>query len=67
MSGGTSHMKYIVTFIWALMLTQMVNFILNSLQGGGELYLGLGVVLAVLISLTMFILDVMVKDPKEVK
>lgn len=67
MSGGTNPMKYIVTFIWALMLTQMVNFILNSLQGGGDLYLGLGVILAVLITLTMFILDVMLKDPNEVK
>lgn len=58
-------MRYIITFIWALMLTQMVNFILNSLQGGGELYLELGVVLAVLITLTMFILDIMMKDPKD--
>ena len=30
-------MKYLVTFIWALILTQMVNFVLNSLNGGGSL------------------------------
>lgn len=60
-------MKYIVTFIWALMLTQMVNFILNSLQGGGEFYFGLGIILAVLVTLTMFILDIMLKDPDQAK
>ncbi len=36
-------MKYIISFIWALMLTQMVNFVLNSLGGGGPLNIWSGV------------------------
>jgi len=42
----------------------MVNFILNSLNGGGQLYVGIGVLLAVLISLTVFILDIMLRPDK---
>ncbi|CAD2073248.1 YjzD family protein [Phocicoccus pinnipedialis] len=57
-------MRYIVTFFWAFLLTQMVNFILNSLNGGGQLYVGIGVLLAVLITLTVFILDIMLKPDK---
>ncbi|CAD2072902.1 MAG TPA: YjzD family protein [Jeotgalicoccus sp.] len=57
-------MRYIATFFWAFLLTQMVNFILNSLNGGGQLYVGIGVLLAVLISLTVFILDIMLKPDK---
>jgi len=56
--------RYIATFFWAFLLTQMVNFILNSLNGGGQLYVGIGVLLAVLISLTVFILDIMLKPDK---
>ena len=58
-------MKYIVTFVWALMLSQMVNFILNSLAGGGPYNFMSGIVLAVLIVVTVFILDFMMKDPNE--
>ncbi|WP_371814490.1 DUF2929 family protein [Jeotgalicoccus sp. WY2] len=36
-------MRYLVTFLWAFMLTQMVNFILNSLAGGGPLNFWIGV------------------------
>ncbi len=50
-------MRYLVTFLWAFMLTQMVNFILNSLAGGGPLNFWIGVVLAVLITLTILVLD----------
>lgn len=55
-------MKYIVTFVWALMLTQMLNFILNSLNGGGPLNVWSGVLLAVLLTVTVIILDAMLKD-----
>lgn len=58
-------MRYLVTFIWALMLTQMVNFILNSLAGGGPLNFWIGVILAVLITLTVFILDAITKSSAE--
>ncbi|WP_446289345.1 DUF2929 family protein, partial [Staphylococcus aureus] len=32
-------MKHLVTFFWALLLMQMVNFVLNSLVGGDSLNL----------------------------
>lgn len=54
-------MRYLVTFLWAFMLTQMVNFILNSLAGGGPLNFWIGVVLAVIITLSIFILDGLTK------
>lgn len=54
-------MRYLVTFVWAFMLAQMVNFILNSLAGGGPLSFGIGVILAVFITLAIFILDVLTK------
>lgn len=54
-------MRYLVTFVWAFMLAQMVNFILNSLAGGGPLSFGIGVILAVFITLAIFILDGLTK------
>ncbi|CAD2078721.1 hypothetical protein GCM10007275_09370 [Jeotgalicoccus coquinae] len=54
-------MRYLVTFLWAFMLTQMVNFILNSLAGGGLLNFWIGVVLAAAITLAVFILDGLTK------
>ncbi|WP_031547775.1 DUF2929 family protein [Salinicoccus luteus] len=54
-------MKYIISFIWALMLTQMVNFVLNSLGGGGPLNIWSGVLLAALVTLTIIVLDFMLK------
>lgn len=54
-------MRYLVTFFWAFLLTQMVNFILNSLAGGGPLNFWIGVVLAVVITLTVLVLDVLTK------
>ncbi|MCC4722462.1 YjzD family protein [Salinicoccus sp. RF5] len=57
-------MKYIISFIWALMLTQMVNFVLNSLGGGGPLNIWSGVLLAVLVTLTIIVLDFMLKPDK---
>lgn len=62
-------MRYIITFIWALMLTQMVNFVLNSLGGGGPYNVWSGVLLAVLITLAIVILDFILKpeDTEEVQ
>ncbi|CDZ99184.1 hypothetical protein BN1048_00309 [Jeotgalicoccus saudimassiliensis] len=54
-------MRYLVTFFWAFLLTQMVNFILNSLAGGGPINFWIGVVLAVAITLAIFILDGLTK------
>lgn len=54
-------MRYIITFFWAFLLTQMVNFILNSLAGGGPLNFWIGIILAVIITLAVFILDILTK------
>lgn len=58
-------MRYLVTFLWAFMLTQMLNFILSSLAGGGPLNFWIGVVLAVAITLAVFILDGLTKMSAE--
>ncbi|GAB3063101.1 YjzD family protein [Salinicoccus sesuvii] len=62
-------MRYLISFIWALMLTQMVNFVLNSLGGGGPYNVWSGVLLAVLITLALVILDLIMKpeDNEEVQ
>ncbi|CAM3311507.1 YjzD family protein [Nosocomiicoccus ampullae] len=61
-------MRFIVTFVWAFLLTQMINFILNSLSGGGPLYPMIGVLFAVLITAVVFFLDMVMKpDPNYVK
>lgn len=61
-------MRFIVTFVWAFLLTQMINFILNSLSGGGPLYPMIGVLFAVLITAVAFFLDMVMKpDPNYVK
>jgi hypothetical protein len=46
------------------MLTQMVNFVLNSLGGGGPLNIWSGVLLAVLVTVTIIVLDFMLKPDK---
>jgi hypothetical protein len=58
-------MRYIVTFFWSFILMQMVNFLLNSLNGGGPLNVYSGVLLAVLIAFTVFILDGIMKNEDE--
>ena len=49
-------MKYLVTFIWAVILLQMVNFVLNSLNGGGTLNFITPIVLAVIFTIVIAIL-----------
>lgn len=59
-------MRYLVTFFWAFLLMQMVNFILNSLAGGGPLNFWTGILLAVFISFAVFVMDALTnisKDP----
>ena len=53
-------MKYLVTFIWALILTQMVNFVLNSLNGGGSLDV-IKPIIAIIITIAIAILSAMIK------
>ena len=54
-------MKYLVTFIWALILTQMVNFVLNSLNGGGSLDVIKPIIIAIIITIASAILGAMIK------
>ncbi|PNH24093.1 DUF2929 domain-containing protein [Staphylococcus haemolyticus] len=54
-------MKYLVTFIWAVILLQMVNFVLNSLNGGGTLNFITPIVLAVILTIVIAILTAMIK------
>lgn len=54
-------MKYLVTFIWALILTQMVNFVLNSLNGGGSLDVIKPIIIAIIITIAITILGAMIK------
>ena len=50
-------MKYIITFVWAVLLFEMVNFVLNSLQGGGPLNLVTPIALAAILFVVILILD----------
>lgn len=54
-------MKYLVTFIWALILTQMVNFVLNSLNGDGSLDVIKPIIIAIIITIAIAILSAMIK------
>ena len=51
-------MKYLVTFIWALILTQMVNFVLNSLNGLDVIK---PIIIAIIITIAIAILGAMIK------
>ena len=48
-------------FIWAVILLQMVNFVLNSLNGGGTLNFITPIVLAVIFTIVIAILAAMIK------
>lgn len=54
-------MKYLITFFWALLLTQMINFVIGSLGGGAPYSFWTGVLLAVLLTGTIITLDFMIK------
>lgn len=58
-------MRYVISFIWAFMLTQMVNFVLNSLGGGTPYLFWSGIALAVIVTATVAVLDIMLKQPDE--
>ncbi|MGV2545061.1 UNVERIFIED_CONTAM: YjzD family protein [Acinetobacter lwoffii] len=49
-------MKYLMTFIWALVLLQMVNFVLNSLNGGGALNVVSPIIMAVFFTVAVALL-----------
>ena len=49
-------------FIWAVILLQMVNFVLNSLNGGGTLNFITPIVLAVIFTIVIAILAMIKPD-----
>lgn len=57
-------MKYIMVLFWSVLLLQMVNFVLNSLAGGGTLDMVLPLVIAVVFTIAIGILDALMKPIK---
>lgn len=57
-------MKYLMTFFWAFVLLQMVNFVLNSLNGeGNSLNIVSPIIMAVIFTITTAILGAII-SPK---
>lgn len=57
-------MKYLMTFFWAFVLLQMVNFVLNSLNGeGNSLNVFSPIIMAVIFTITTAILGAII-SPK---
>ncbi|HDP4576663.1 DUF2929 family protein, partial [Staphylococcus aureus] len=54
-------MKHLVTFFWALLLMQMVNFVLNSLVGGDSLNVVNPIIMAVLFTIFTAIFAAVIK------
>ncbi|BCU51901.1 uncharacterized protein YhhL (DUF1145 family) [Staphylococcus auricularis] len=54
-------MKYIMVFVWAVLLLEMVGFVLNSLNGGGPLNLVVPVVMAVVFTIFVGLFDLAIK------
>ncbi|HHC9931477.1 TPA: DUF2929 family protein, partial [Staphylococcus aureus] len=50
---------------WALLLMQMVNFVLNSLVGGDSLNLVNPIIMAVLFTIFTAIFAAVIKPPKD--
>lgn len=53
-------MKYLVTLFWSVLLFQMVNFVLNSLDGGGPLDLVKPLVLSVVAVIFIMLFDAVI-------
>lgn len=60
-------MRHLVTLIWSLILLQMVNFVLNSLNGSGTLNFITPVIIAVIFTLFVILISSMNEAPREVE
>lgn len=60
-------MRHLVTLIWSLILLQMVNFVLNSLNGGGTLNFITPVIIAVIFTLFVILISSMNEAPRELE
>ncbi|HEC2146006.1 DUF2929 family protein [Staphylococcus delphini] len=58
-------MKYFITLIWAILLVEMINFVLNSLSGGGPLNVVTPLFVAVIMVIALALLDVATTPPKQ--
>ncbi|KAB2481110.1 DUF2929 family protein [Staphylococcus sp. CH99b_3] len=54
-------MKYLAVLFWAILLLEMVNFVLNSLDGGGALNLITPIVVAVILTIIVVLFDMTMK------
>ncbi|MCD8917984.1 YjzD family protein [Staphylococcus gallinarum] len=54
-------MKYLAVLFWAILLLEMVNFVLNSLDGGGALNLITPIIAAVVFTILIALFDLVVK------
>ncbi|MFY2828114.1 DUF2929 family protein [Staphylococcus arlettae] len=58
-------MKYLAVLFWAILLLEMVNFVLNSLDGGGALNLITPIVVAVILTIIVVLFDMIMKPLKK--
>lgn len=57
-------MQYIMTFVWAFILVQMVNFVLMSLGGGQDLNLPFASIMGVIVGvLAIVIANIIPNEP----
>ncbi|MCG7339406.1 YjzD family protein [Staphylococcus sp. ACRSN] len=54
-------MKYLAVLFWAILLLEMVNFVLNSLDGGGSLNLITPLIAAVVFTIVVVLFDLVIK------
>lgn len=54
-------MKYFFTFFWAVLLLEMVNFVLNSLNGGDAISFIAPIVLAAIMVGVVVLIDIAMK------
>ena len=54
-------MKYLTVLFWSIVLLQMVNFVLNSLNGGGALNLITPIMGAVVFTIIIILFDLVIK------
>ncbi|WP_251519395.1 MULTISPECIES: YjzD family protein [Staphylococcus] len=54
-------MRYLAVLFWSIVLIQMVNFVLNSLQGGGTLNLITPLIVAVIFTIFVILFDLAIK------
>lgn len=54
-------MKYLAVLFWSIVLLQMINFVLNSLNGGGALNLITPIIGAVVFTIIIILFDLVIK------